>query len=79
MYICVYMRVYRIGSGGRLPPLCCLQVGLQYSMRRGTHRRYECHSAGSGMSSAGVCPMSSHDSRYIIMRLCSPRAFILGW
>ena len=79
MYICVYMRVYRIGSGGGLPPLCCLQVGLQYSMRRGTHRGYECHSAGSGMSSAGVCPMSSHDSRYIIMRLCSPRAFILGW
>ena len=79
MYICVYMRVYGIGSGGGLPPLCCLQGGLQYSMRRGTHRRYECHSAGSGMLSAGVCPVASHDSRYIIMRLCRPRAFILGW
>ena len=74
VYVCIEEGV---GEGCR--PCAAYRGVLQYSMRRGTHRGYECHSAGSGMLSAGVCPMSSHDSRYIIMRLCSPRAFILGW
>ena len=74
VYACVLNREW-----GRVAALVLPIGGLQYSMRRGTHRGCECHSAGSGMSSAGVCPMSSHDSRYIIMRLCRPRAFILGW
>ena len=79
MYMCVYACVLN-REWGRVAALVLPTGGCSSTAGGGGHTgMYECHSAGSGMSSAGVCPVSSHDSRYIIMRLCSPRAFILGW
>ena len=78
IYVCICVCVWN-REWGRGAVLVLPTGGAPVQYAGVTHRGYECYSAGSGMSSAGVCPVSSHDSRYIIMRLCSPRAFILGW